>query len=148
MKLFINIVILFLLISCQKDKKEQNSYFMATKGRDVALLRMVQENNRFWGYFEIRYGGGSVKDFGEIRGEKIGDTLKGKFNCNTYGGSKKWVPFVLLAKDQNYKFGSGICMTFMNFPYFDPETLVFDTTDFLFQPIDTILVKKMHFDQN
>lgn len=127
-------MVFLIAISCQKEQANKFTFYQAVKGKDTALLRLSQFDNKFYGQLEIRYGGVG-KDSGEVRGVKIQDTLKGKFDYRSYGGSKKWIPFVLLHQGNAFKMGSGVAATFMNMPLFLPGTLQFDESDFQFEPI-------------
>ncbi len=133
-----------MVLSCQSDKEQKTKFYQAIKGKDTALLKLAEYDNKFYGQLELRYGGVG-KESGEVRGEKIGDTLKGKFDFRTYGGSKKWAPFVVLQQGPVLKMGSGVATTFMNMPFYIDGTLQFDDTDFQFHPIDSAAAKKLGF---
>lgn len=121
-----NIAILFislLIISCKTEKSEE-VFYKAVNGEDMALLSLTIGENYFFGQYEVRYGRSS-KDIGEVRGNIFGDTLKGKFKYLSYGGSNKIAPFVLLKHNKVLKIGSGSISTYMNIPFYIPETLEF-----------------------
>jgi hypothetical protein len=142
MKSIIGIIAVLILIGCKSDKPKNFKFYQAVKGEDIALLKLTETENNFYGQFEIRYGGHG-KDSGEVRGVKIGDTLKGKYDYRSYGGNKKWAPFVLLRKGKIFKLGNGVATTYMNIPFFIPETLEFDDSDFKFELIDSTSAKKL-----
>ncbi|WP_051929354.1 hypothetical protein [Flavobacterium sp. 83] len=142
MKSIIAIVTVFIFIGCQSDKPKNFKFYKALKGKDIALLRLMETENNFYGQFEIKYGGAG-KDSGEVRGVKIGDTLKGKYDYRSYGGNKKWAPFVLLRRGEIFKWGNGVVTTYMNIPFIIPETLKFDDSDFQFELIDSTTAKKL-----
>ena len=142
MKGIFGILGFLILMGCQSNKAHDFKFYQAVKGKDTALLKLAQYDNKFYGQLEIRYGGVG-KESGEVRGEKKGDTLKGKFDYRTYGGSKKWAPFVLLKRGETFKMGSGITTTFMNIPLFIDGTLKFEDSDFQFKPIDSESAKKL-----
>mgnify|MGYP003642384133 CR=1 FL=1 len=140
MKSIIGIVAFLILMGCQSNKANDFKFYQAVKGKDTAILKLAEYDNKFHGQLEIRYGG-IGKESGEVRGEKKGDTLKGKFDFRTYGGSKKWAPFVLLRKGKTFKMGSGVATTFMNIPLFIDGTLKFEDSDFQFERIDSTKAK-------
>ncbi|WP_367756072.1 hypothetical protein [Flavobacterium sp. WC2430] len=142
MKSIIGVVAFLILMGCQSNKANDYQFYQAVKGKDTALLKLTQYDNKFYGQLEIRYGGVG-KESGEVRGEKKGDTLKGKFDYRTYGGSKKWAPFVLLKRGKTLKMGSGVATTFMNIPLYIDGTLKFEDSDFQFKLIDSALAKKL-----
>ena len=142
MKSRIGIVVFLVLVGCQSNKANEFQFYQAVKDKDTALLKLAEFDNKFYGLLEIRYGG-IGKESGEVRGEKIGDTLKGKFDYRTYGGSKKWAPFVLLKRGKTLKMGSGVATTFMNIPLFIDGTLKFEDSDFQFEPIDNTKAKQL-----
>tara|TARA_R110000868_G_scaffold53163_3_gene167179 strand:- start:17251 stop:17694 length:444 start_codon:yes stop_codon:yes gene_type:complete len=142
MKSIIGIVVFLIVMGCQSNKANDYQFYQAVKDKDTALLKLAEFDNKFYGQLEIRYGGVG-KESGEVRGEQIGDTLKGKFDYRTYGGSKKWAPFVLLRRGTTFKMGSGVATTFMNIPLFIDGTLKFEDSDFQFERIDNTSAKKL-----
>jgi hypothetical protein len=135
MKWSIAIIVLF-LTACQSDKIKRTSYYTATVENKTALVKITEFEDRFYGTFQVRYGY-NAKDEGTIRGERIGDTLKGRFEYLSFGGNKKITPFILLKSNEKFKMGSGIVATMFNIPFFLPETLQFKNDDFLFKKIDS-----------
>src|SRR5690606_14151145 len=121
----------------------QKVYYKATQNKTVALLSLTIYNNHFYGQYEVRYGT-TGKDSGEVRGIILGDTLKGKYDYISYGGSKKWDPFVVLKQNGNLKLGSGAITSYMNIPYYIPESLVFKDSSFLFKPMSSTLAKDLN----
>ncbi|MGA9637200.1 hypothetical protein [Flavobacterium sp.] len=123
---------------------------MATSKGMVSFLSLNEKENRFYGEFEIRHQG-NAKEYGKIQGEKIGDTLKGRLDYISYGGSRKITPFLLLKKDKYFKLGTGLTATFMGIPYYIPETIQFKDSSFQFKPINISmarnfgLIKPNHF---
>ncbi|WP_281638194.1 hypothetical protein [Flavobacterium marginilacus] len=136
-------IITFLIISCKKDKSE-HVFYKAVNGENIGLLSLTIGENYFFGQYELRYGR-LGKDIGEVRGTIFGDTLKGKFRYLSYGGGNKIAPFVLLKHNKGLKLGSGTISTFMNIPFYIPETLEFKDTDFQFYRIDEKSAKKLGF---
>jgi hypothetical protein len=143
MKWITMLLILFALISCKPDKSPQTNFYKATEKENVALLTLTVVENSFYGHYEIRYGS-SGKDFGEIRGTKVGDTLRGKFKYLSYGGNQKLEPFVLLKHGDILKLGSGVTATYMNIPYYVPKTLEFKDSSFQFHPINIKSAKDLN----
>ena len=141
-KIAVLFIIMFSIISCKTDKSEQKLFYKAVNGEDIALLSLTVGENYFFGQYEVRYGGSS-KDIGEVRGDIFGDTLKGKFKYLSYGGSYKIAPFVLLKHNEILKLGSGSISTYMNIPFYIPETLEFKDADFQFRKIDRKAFEKL-----
>lgn len=107
---------------------------MATSKGMVSFLSLNEKENRFYGEYEIRHQG-NAKEYGKVKGEKIGDTLKGRLDYISYGGSRKIVPFLLLKKGNHFKLATGLTATFMGIPYYIPETIQFNDSSFQFKPI-------------
>lgn len=122
-------------MSCKTEKPEETYFYKAHDQENVALLSLTIGEKHFFGHYEVSYKG-SRKDFGEVNGNVQGDTLKGRFSYRSYGGSDKIVPFVLLRKGEILKLGSGSVSSYLNIPYFLPETLTFKDTDFQFYRVD------------
>lgn len=135
------IVIIICLISCESNN-QLKSYYRATKNDTIALLSLTINETSFFGQYEIQYSS-SIKDSGEVRGEKIGDTLKGRFKYISYGGNLKIVPFVVLKRGQVYIEGKGSIWTLFNIPYYNQESLEFDNSNFKFLPIGNEFEKKV-----
>lgn len=135
-KLFFITAVIFLLYSCNKrENKTFRKFYKASKGDSTAFLSMVFTENTFYGEYEIRYGL-LGKDSGAVRGNRIGDTLRGDFCYRSYGGDIKRAPFVLLEKNQELKLGAGLISTYMTIPFYVKGTLEFKDSNFLFKPIE------------
>lgn len=134
-KLFFIAAVIFLLHSCSKrESKTFKKFYKASKGDSTAFLSLVFTENTFYGEYEIRYGL-LGKDSGAVRGNRIGDTLRGDFCYRSYGGDIKRAPFVLLKSNQKLKQGTGLVSTYMTIPFFVKGTLEFKDSNFLFEPI-------------
>ena len=57
MKSLIGIVAFLVLMGCQSNKANDFKFYQAIKGKDTALLRIAEFDNKFYGQLEIRYGG-------------------------------------------------------------------------------------------
>ncbi|WP_348800105.1 hypothetical protein [Flavobacterium adhaerens] len=129
------LICVFIFFSCRKEGnliyKFQGKY-----GPDVATLNLVETDDKFYGTYEVFYGGNEkVKDSGKISGEKIGDTLKGKLTYVSYGGDEKTKPFILLKSGKNYKVGNGRISILLGIPYYLPNTIKFDNS-FILKPVN------------
>lgn len=131
------VVAVLCLISCESNN-ELKSYYRATKNDTIAQLSLTIHKGRFFGHYEIDYGG-SEKISGEVRGEKKGDTLKGRFKYMSENDTPKLVPFVLLKRGQMYIEGNGPIWTYLNIPYYNEESMEFSDSNFTFQPIKSNL---------
>lgn len=128
------ILLVFILFSCKEEGKQMK--YKGSNGKDSAILDLTikEEEDRFYGTYEVFYGGNDkVKDSGKVSGEIIGDTLKGKFVYISYGGGESIKPFVLLKSEKNYSVGSGVTANLLGIPYFLPETISFKE-NFLLEP--------------
>lgn len=135
-KLFFIVAVIFLLHSCNKrESKTFKKIYKASKGDSTAFLSLVFTQNTFYGEYEIRYGL-LGKDSGAVRGNRIGDTLRGDFCYRSYGGDIKRAPFVLLESNQKLQQGTGLISTYMTIPFFVKGTLEFKASNFLFEPIE------------
>lgn len=124
-----------LFLSCKKkDIENEKMYYRAIKGKDTALLSMRTYKDRFYGEFEMIYGKRG-KDSGAIRGQIIGDTLKGEYNYLSYGGSKTISPFTLLKKNGKLQLGKGLKATYMGIPFYVKEVPVDYELGFTFEEI-------------
>ncbi|PJJ08477.1 hypothetical protein CLU83_1751 [Flavobacterium sp. 1] len=135
-QLFFMATVIILLQAC--NKRENNTirkFYKASKGDETAFLSLVFTKNTFYGEYEIRYGL-LGKDSGAVRGNRIGDTLRGDFCYRSYGGDIKRAPFVLLESNQKLKQGTGLISTYMTIPFYVKGTLEFKDSNFLFEPIE------------
>lgn len=135
-KLFFVVAVIFLLHSCNKRENSSiKKFYKASKGDSTAYLSLVFTKNTFYGEYEIQYGL-LGKDSGAVRGNRIGDTLRGDFCYRSYGGDIKRAPFVLLERNQKLKMGTGLISTYMTIPFYVKGTLEFKESNFLFKPIE------------
>lgn len=138
--LLVNVLIVFctIIFSCGKsDEKRTLFSFRAINDKDTALLRYTQlEDNRFFGQYEIIYGG-SRKDSGEIRGIISGDTLKGSFYYSSYGGGVlKRYPVALLKRENKWLLGKGVISIYMGIPsYLKTEPIDYSDPKFIFEEV-------------
>lgn len=119
-----------------RKKKEKHSFYRAINGNDTAVLSLSTYNNRFWGIYEIYYGKVG-KDSGEVRGEFIGDTLRGVYNYISYGGSFKQAPIALLKNKNKLILGKGVASSLMDMPIYMSEIPIdYDNSEFVFEEIN------------
>ena len=135
-KIFIVLSILFL--SCDNSiKNGKQFYYRAVNDKDTALLSFIKlEDNRFFGQYEIRYGG-VRKDSGELRGIISGDTIKGSFYYHPYGGGVlKRYPVALLKRKNKLLLGEGVISVYMGIPSFmKSEPIDYSDPKFIFEEI-------------
>lgn len=135
-KLFFVVAVILLLLSCNKRENTSiRKFYKASQGDETAFLSLVFTKNTFYGEYEIRYGL-LGKDSGAVRGNRIGDTLRGDFCYRSYGGDIKRVPFVLLERNGKLKQGTGLISTYMTIPFYMKGTLEFKESNFLFEQIE------------
>lgn len=127
--------ILLLISSCtSKENNYGDVYYQAVNGKDTAILALNISEKRFFGRYEILYNK-IGKDSGDVRGNIIGDTLRGDYHYISNGGNWKRVPLAFLKKDNNLIQGKGVIGTYMNLPCFFPGTLSYKNPDFVFEEI-------------
>ena len=138
--LLANVLIVFcaIIFSCGKsDEKRTLFSYRAINDKETALLRYTKlEDNRFFGQYEIIYGG-SRKDSGEIRGIISGDTLKGSFYYSSYGGGVlKRYPVALLKRENKWLLGKGVISIYMGIPsYLKTEPIDYSDPKFIFEEV-------------
>ncbi len=120
------------LAGCQSEQPEAR-WYKATKNDTVALLSIAIRQNRFYGQYEMQCGADHYA--GQVRGEKSGDTLTGRFKYETENGSFKLVPFVVLKRHDTFIEGTGSVWTYLNIPYYDKKSIEFKPQNLLFEPI-------------
>lgn len=119
-----------------KSKKEEYTTYRAINGKDTAVLSISIDKNRFWGRYEIIYGK-MGKDSGEVRGEFIGDTLRGTYKFISFGGSKKQAPIAFLKKNNKLLLGKGVASSLMDMPvYMSDFPIDYNDPEFVFEEIN------------
>jgi hypothetical protein len=136
-------IVLFLMLiiaSCNsKDGKDKynRTFHRAVNNKDTAILVLNRSKDRFYGQYEILYNK-IGKDSGDVKGNIIGDTLKGSFHYISYGGSWKRAPLTLLKKDNKLFLGKGVIGTYLNIPCYLPEIPIdYSISGFVFEEIKT-----------
>ncbi|HTG67120.1 MAG TPA: hypothetical protein VL859_12170 [Flavobacterium sp.] len=132
------IVLSILFLSCDNSiRNGKQFYYRAVNDKDTALLSFIKlEDNRFFGQYEIRYGG-VRKDSGELRGIISGDTIKGSFYYHPYGGGVlKRYPVALLKRKNKLLLGEGVISVYMGIPSFmKGEPIDYSDPEFVFEEI-------------
>lgn len=126
---------LLLLTSCKDTKSANKIYYQAINGKDTARLSVIYYEDRFFGQYERIYGKNG-KDSGNVRGQLVGDTLKGEFKYLSLGGSKSISPIVFLKKDDKLLLGKGLISTYMNIPFYVKDVPMDYNTGFVFEEIN------------
>ena len=134
MRIIQTIALLLLLASCKNENPVPVNHYKWSDKEDVGLLELSIREKRFYGKYSIHYSKYSTEE-GEVSGEVIGDTLKGKFKYITYGGRKELAPFVLLKKGNEYVVGKGLTYKLFHIPYFSNESLTFNDQNLILDPI-------------
>lgn len=133
-KLSIASFLIMLSISCQDDRILKPIVYGAKDlNNNQASLELYIHNQSFYGNLDIKYSN-NMSDSGTIKGEIIGDTLKGRFSHIAFSGAKKVSPFILLKQGDTLKMGAGQTATYMQIPFFLPETIIFENSNFQFLP--------------
>ncbi|WP_051627472.1 hypothetical protein [Flavobacterium seoulense] len=131
-------VFCMLIFGCEKAEEKGTRFsYRAVKDKDTALLNFIRlEDNRFFGQYEIIYGG-SRKDSGEVRGIISGDTIKGSFYYHPYGGGVlKRYPVALLKRENKLLLGKGVISIYMGIPSFlKTEPIDYSKPEFIFEEI-------------
>lgn len=118
--------------SCANEPLHLHHY-VAVKAKDTAVLHLLIEEKSFYGQLKITYSNGLI-DSGEVSGQRLGDTLLGRFKYDLNKPSQKIKPFVLLKDNENYKQGTGYSYTYFNIPYFAPNSIRFEADEFYYRP--------------
>ncbi len=133
-----SVVFCAILLACADGKeKGKQFYYRAINDRDTALLHFTKlEDNSFFGQYEIRYGQ-FQKDSGEVRGIISGDTIKGSFYYQPYGGGVlKRYPIALLKQKNKLLLGEGVISVYMGIPSFlKGEPIDYSNPEFVFEEI-------------
>lgn len=133
------IVLIIVLSACNSKEKNLNSdrqIYQAVHNKDTAILTIAMNKTRFHGQYEIKYYQFG-KDSGDVRGDIVGDTLKGNYHFYSNGGSMKRVPLALLKKQNKLFLGTGVIGTYMNLPCYVPEVPIdYSNPDFIFEPVN------------
>lgn len=137
-KVLVGVVLAIIAFGCADANKEGKQFhYQAVKGKDTALLNFAKlEDNKFYGQYEIRYGG-SRKDSGEVRGIFSGDTIKGSFYYHPYGGGVlKRYPIALLKQKNKLLLGKGVISVYMGIPsYLKGEPIDYSNPEFVFEEV-------------
>lgn len=137
------IVIIFcFLTGCKTDSTIEQKFYMASDKENVGLLALTIVENRFYGHYKIQYSD-NIFDSGDVDGAVIGDTLKGRYKYISYGGREELRPFVLLKRGNTFIMGNGIAYTYMNIPYYSPESIEFKDSNFQFHQINSSTYEKI-----
>lgn len=120
-----------LLFSCQQ-KEDNRTHYRAVNGKDTAQLSITVYDDRFYGRYEMIYGKNG-KDSGTVRGQIIGDTLKGEFKYISFGGTKSISPIQFLKKDGKLRLGKGLKATYMGIPFYVKEVPMDYDTGFVLE---------------
>lgn len=130
------ILISFSLYCCQQREGNGKTYYRAVNGKDTALLSIRVYEDRFYGEYEMIYGK-SGKDSGSVRGQMVGDTLKGEYKYISFGGVKSISPIQFLRKGNRLQLGKGIKATYMGIPFYIKEVPMNYETGFVFEELKT-----------
>lgn len=129
------ILISLSLYCCQQKDKDHRIHYRAVNGKDTALLSVTIYKERFYGEYQMIYGK-SGKDSGSVRGQFVGDTLKGEYKYISFGGVESISPIQLLKKEDKLLLGKGVKATYMGIPFYVKEIPVDYDTGFIFEEIN------------
>lgn len=135
-------MVILICMGCSDRKADPRRHYKAVSGENTALLSITESESKFYGEYEIQYGL-TGKDSGTVRGVKVGDTLRGIYHYRSYGGGKVTKPFILLRKGSTFKLGSGAETNYLNTPFYVPESVEFNDSNFLFKPLNRDDANKM-----
>ena len=136
MKTFFTLLTFIFFISCNK-KEAEIKYFKAISNdiKDTAYIKLSEIDNQFNGKYLVIYSDKTF-DLGNISGEIIGDTLKGKNKYISRRKSKFTKPFTLLKDNNKMKLGTGMVSYYSQIPFYANGTIQFPDSLFQFIPID------------
>nr|WP_297310078.1 hypothetical protein [uncultured Flavobacterium sp.] len=136
MKTISFIIVFFILCSCS-NRNEEEKYYRAISydKNDTAYLKLSEIDNQFVGKYLVIYKDRTF-DLGNVSGEIISDTLKGRNKYVSRRKSKFTKPFVLLKENNQMKLGTGMVSYYSQIPFFANGTIQFPDTLFKFVPIN------------
>lgn len=149
MKTILFITFVFILCSCS-NQNENEKYYRAVSldKKDTAYLKLSEFENQFIGKFLIQYSDKTF-DLGDVTGEIIGDTLKGKFKYISRRNSKFTKPFAILKTKDGLKLGNGMVSYYAQIPFYASGSIQFSDSLFFFKPINkndiSHLKEKLYF---
>lgn len=131
MKTFFTLLTFIFFISCNK-KEAEIKYFKAISNdiKDTAYIKLSEIDNQFNGKYLVIYSDKTF-DLGNISGEIIGDTLKGKNKYISRRNSEFIKPIAFLKENENLKQGTGMVSYYFQIPFYANGTIQFP--DSLFQ---------------
>ncbi|WP_177764596.1 hypothetical protein [Flavobacterium sp. I3-2] len=130
------ILFLFLLCSCNNQNEEEKYYrAVSFDKKDTAYLKLSEFDNQFYGKHLIRYAD-KTYDLGDVSGEIIGDTLKGRFKYISRRNSKFTKPFAVLKTKNGLKLGNGMVSYYAQIPFYANGSIQFPDSLFYFTPIN------------
>ena len=136
MKTFFTVLTLILFISCNKEQSEEKFFkAISLNNKDTAYLKLSEIDNQFNGKYLVIYSD-KTSDLGNISGEIIGDTLKGRNKYVSRRKSKFTKPFTLLKDNNKMKLGTGMVSYYSQIPFYANGTIQFPDSLFQFIPID------------
>lgn len=137
MKTFFTIFAFILFISCNKAQTEEKFYkSISSNNKDTAYIKLSEIDNQFIGKYLVIYSDKTF-DLGNISGEIIGDTLKGRNKYISRRNSKFTKPFVLLKENNNLKLGTGMISYYSQIPFYANGTIQFPDSLFKFSLIES-----------
>jgi len=125
------IIYVFIICSCSK-RNEEEKYYRAVSFdiKDTAYIKLSEIDNQFNGKYLVIYSDKTF-DLGNISGEIIGDTLKGKNKYISRRNSEFIKPIAFLKENENLKQGTGMVSYYFQIPFYANGTIQFP--DSLFQ---------------
>ena len=136
MKTFFTLLTLLLFISCKKEQTDERFYkAISNNNKDTAYLKLSEIDNQFNGKYLVIYSDKTF-DLGNISGEIIGDTLKGRNKYVSRRKSKFTKPIVFLKDNNQMKLGTGMVSYYFQIPFYANGTIQFPDSLFQFIPID------------
>lgn len=125
MKFFRIFLALLVITACNPKTNSEIKKYKGVKGDTVAYLSLSEEKSTFHGSYEVFYNE-SGKDSGNVKGNRIGDTLRGIYTYKSYGGNAVSRPIIFLKSGQGIILGSGAETRYLNIPHYMPGTITFN----------------------
>lgn len=138
--IYISSLFTFLVFNSCNTKIENTLFYRAInpKTNDTAYLKLTETGNQFTGKYIIKYSDKSL-DSGQVSGEIIKDTLKGRYKYVSKRNSKFTKPIVFLKEGKNLKLGNGMVSYYAQIPFYANGTIQFPDSLFSFEPIEKSL---------
>lgn len=103
-KFILVIAVILSVAGCTEKKSSAFKNYKAVAGDTTGILSLAESNSYFYGRYEVYYGI-SGKDSGNVKGNRIVDTLKGIYTYKSYRGNLVSRPVIFLKSGNDLRLG-------------------------------------------